>query len=127
MEHPNEALIREAYNTFYTGDSAFFKAVTHPDVVFHQVPGTRLSGDWPGMRGGIDLTRFMLELSDNTHKETILELAANEHVAFVLVRHTLTRHGRAFDFKLAQQWRLEDGKLREFWEFPEPAWYEAWA
>ena len=71
----------------------------------------------------------LMELCDGTFRETVLDVVANDRRGLVLAEHEFQRKGRTHVYRTAHIYRIEDGKLAEFREYPEDLYVldAAWA
>ncbi|HVY41285.1 MAG TPA: nuclear transport factor 2 family protein [Polyangia bacterium] len=126
--HPNEELLRRAYRLFADGNIAAFTQLCSPDIRF-KVPGTTpVSGEHA-------LGEFMTRLGaamqriDNSFRETVVHLAANDTNGFVLAAQSVNRDGETLRWNAVHRWEIAAGKLTHFWEFTddETTFDRAWA
>jgi uncharacterized protein len=118
MPHPNEALLRRAYEAQARGDIDGYLDLLSDDFVLH-IPGrSQISGEY---RGKDEVRRHFIEiveLSGGTFRTKVHEvLATNEH-AVGLVDATAQRNGRTVELPRVHVWHARDGKLTEMWLHP---------
>jgi ketosteroid isomerase-like protein len=116
MPHANETTLRNAYAAFARGDLNGFYALCRPEIQFH-VPGSGvLSGSrrWPEF---LQVLGPAMEAINNSFREEILHLAANDTDGFVMVVQQADRDGRTYRWNAVHHYRIEGGKLAEFREF----------
>jgi hypothetical protein len=78
------------------------------------------------------LSPFMsrvMELCGGTFRESVVDVVANDHCGLVLAKHEFERKGKKCAYGTAHIYRIEDGKLAEFREYPEDlyGYDEAWS
>jgi uncharacterized protein len=118
MSHRNEDVLRNAYAAFSRGDLDGYLQHCTDAVVFH-VPGrTPMSGTHTRGQFKSFIGRLM-ELCDGTFRETVLDVVANDRRGLVLAEHEFRRKGRTHVYRTAHVYRIEDGRLAEFREYPE--------
>jgi hypothetical protein len=118
MTHRNEDVLRNAYAAFSRGDLDGYLQHCSEAIVFH-VPGhTPMSGTHAREQFKAFIARLM-ELCDGTFRETVLDVVANERRGLVLAEHELRRNGRTHVYRTAHIYRIENGRLAEFREYPE--------
>jgi ketosteroid isomerase-like protein len=118
MPHPNEDLLRHAYAAFSRGDLEGYLRYCSDEIVFH-VPGRNpVSGTYTRAQFLPFIGRVM-ELSNGTFHEAVLDVAANDHRGLVLTEHEFERKAKKHVYRTAHIYRIEDGKLAEFREYPE--------
>ncbi|HWC28446.1 MAG TPA: nuclear transport factor 2 family protein [Dehalococcoidia bacterium] len=117
MPHPNEALVRQAYEAFGKGDLPGFLALCDDSMVF-TVPGsaafagTYTKATFPGM------VMQVMEKSAGTFGEAIVELVANDERAVAVLDHWLERDGMRIEYRTDHIWGIKDGKLISWQERP---------
>ena len=128
MSHPNEELLRSAYAAFSRGDLDGYLQRCADTIVFHVPGGTPMSGTHTRGQFKSFIGRVM-ELCDGTFRETVLDVVANDHRGLVLAEHEFRRKGRTHVYRTAHVYRIENGQLAEFREYPEDlhAFDAAWA
>jgi ketosteroid isomerase-like protein len=72
------------------------------------------------------LYESFLSGDDSVYRDELIDIVANDRLGVAIVRHHLERDGEKLTYALAQVWRIADGKLAEYWEYPEPTFYHAW-
>jgi len=60
-----------------------------------------------------------MELTSGTFRETVVDVVANEGRGLVLLDHEFERKGKKYVYRTAHIYRIEDGKLADFHEYPE--------
>jgi ketosteroid isomerase-like protein len=116
MSHPNETLLRNAYALFAKGDVAGFLALCTPDIRF-RVPGTNALSGEHGTSEFLAKLGPMMELTGNSFREEIRNLAANDSDGFVLAAQKVERDGRTYAWNAVHHYRFVGGKLASFTEF----------
>ncbi|OBA56198.1 hypothetical protein A5780_24290 [Nocardia sp. 852002-20019_SCH5090214] len=53
-------------------------------------------------------------------RDELIDIVANDRIGVAIVRHHLERDGEKLSYVLAQVYRIDNGKLVEYWEYPEP-------
>lgn len=127
MPHPNETMLRKAYDLFAKGDIPGFLGLCTPDFRL-KVPGKNpLSGDHSANEFLAALGPAM-EVTGHSFRETVLHLAANDTDGFVLLLQEVKRDGKPYKWHVTHHYGIVDGKLSRFWEFTddEVTFDEAW-
>jgi ketosteroid isomerase-like protein len=124
--HTNEVTLGRLYESFLSGDDSVYREVVAPDIVWHEPGETQISGDWFGADEGLRMAQKFNEISNGTYRDELIDIVANDRLGVAIVRHHLERDGEKLTYVLAQVWRIADGKLVEYWEYPEPTFYHAW-
>jgi predicted ester cyclase/ketosteroid isomerase-like protein len=117
-EHPNIPLVRQALEAFSGGDMAEVKAYLAEDIVWH-VPGRgRLAGDKKGLD---EVIRFFGEAGGppETTKFSFdaREVMASDDFVSMFVHYHHVRVEEVFDQDGVELFRLDGGKIKEFWAF----------
>ncbi|HYY95325.1 MAG TPA: nuclear transport factor 2 family protein [Pyrinomonadaceae bacterium] len=128
MSHPNEQALRSAYEAFVRGDLDGYLGFCAEEITFH-VPGRgQVAGDYTRAEFKHPFISKVFELTGGTFRETITDVVANDRRGVVLARHEFERGGRAYAYDTAHVYKIRDGKLAEFVEYPADlyAFDEAW-
>ena len=128
MNHPLEAIIREAYAVFGRGDIDGYLRSWADDFEFH-VPGqSGIGGAYLGKAGIYALGEKAMTVTGGTFQEEVEDVLANDDRAVVLARHRFTRDGVARDYRTAHLYEVRAGKLARCYEQPrDPAAFnDAW-
>ena len=125
--HPNEELLRRAYRMFAEGNIPAFLDLCTPDIRF-RVPG---SAPFSGEHGRDEFLALLgegMRRVNNTFRESVVHLAANDTNGFVLAAQTVFRDGQTLQWNAVHNWQITNGKLAHFWEFTDdqPAFERAW-
>ena len=117
-EHPNATRIRALFAAFRAGDLATITDVIPEEAVWH-FPGRRgaLAGDHAGRAA---ILRFLAQVPALTQGSFHLELehvVADDAWAAVFFRGRATRGQRTLDNPTVLRVRIEDGRVREIWEY----------
>ncbi|ORB39017.1 hypothetical protein BST41_18550 [Mycolicibacterium porcinum] len=118
--------LRRLYDSFIAGDDTVYKELVDPEIVWHEPGETQISGDWRGADEGLRMYQKFMEISGGTYRDELIDIVANDRLGVAIVRHRLERDGETFSYVLAQVYRIDGGKLVEYWEYPEPEFYRAW-
>jgi ketosteroid isomerase-like protein len=119
MAHPHEDLLRRAYADFARGDLDGYLRACTKSITF-RVPGrSRLGGTYTRERFGPDLIGMVMEATGGTFRETVLDVIANDTRGVVLAHHEFERNGRTHGYNTAHFYRIDNGRLASFEEYPE--------
>ena len=116
--HPNVALMRKVYDAFGVGDVDTAGSYWKPDAVHHYPGNNPLSGEHKGLQDSIAFANRMFELTEGKLKMDVLEIGASENHAFALLQTHYERKGKVLDMPFVNVARIEDGKIAEFWTYP---------
>ena len=117
MAHPNENLLRDVYAAFGQGNPQPFLDACSDDVVY-TVPGNTLGS---GKHSKADFNEWMggvMAPTNGTFREEIVELAANDDSAILLLDHQFDRDGKHRQYFTAHVLRFKDGKISSWTEMP---------
>jgi uncharacterized protein len=129
VSHPNEDMLRRAYTDFARGDLDGYLRYCTDDISFH-VPGrSQVSGLFSRTQFVTPFIESVIELTDGTFRETVLDIVAHDRRGVVLVEHEFERRNRHYKYRSAHVYEIRDGQLAEFREYPEDlyAFDEAWS
>lgn len=128
MSHPDEQVLRSVYAAFARGDLDGHLAFCAEGITFHVAGRGQVTGDYTRAEFKHPFISEGVELTAGTFRETVREVVANERCGVVLARHEFERGGRAHAYDTAHVYKIRDGKLAEFVEYPaDPyAFDEAW-
>jgi hypothetical protein len=117
-EHPHVVLMRNVYAAFGTGDVETAGSFWKEDSVHHYPGRNPLSGEHRGLADSIAFANKMFELTEGKlHMET-REIGASQDHAFALLHTRYERKGRVLEMPFINVARIEDGKIAEFWTYP---------
>jgi ketosteroid isomerase-like protein len=119
MPHPNEEMLRQAYATFAQGDLQGYLKYCTDDITFH-VPGrNQVAGDYTREHFASSLISKVMGLTNGSFREAVNDVVANDTRGVVLATHEFERQGKSFSYKTTHVYRIREGKLAEFAEYPE--------
>jgi uncharacterized protein len=119
MAHPHENLLRRAYADFARGDLAAYLGVCADSITF-RVPGRSVvAGIYAREQFASGLIAKVMDATGGTFRETVLDVVANDTRGVVLARHEFERNGRTYRYNTAHIYRIENGRLASFEEYPE--------
>jgi len=111
MSHPNENLIRRAYEAVNRGDIQSFVAAFAADAVWHGSGGAQISGS----QAIGDLVHRMREASGGTLHVELHDVLANDRHAVALQVTRAERDGRALADRVVYVFHVRDGEITEAW------------
>ena len=114
----HEEVIRKIYDDVAAGDIDAVLTACTDEIVFH-VPGSNeISGTYGKSEFAGLMTRVM-ELSENTFREEVLDVMTGSSHAAVLLHSKLDSNGEQRGYITLHLWQFDtDGKPAEWWEFP---------
>lgn len=111
--HPNEKLIRHAYELFATGDIDLLRVVLDENAVWHEPGRSAVAGDYKGPEAILGFLRKLQERSGGTFKLEIVDVLAESERAVVLQEETGSRNGKELDVVAAIDFEIHHGKVTE--------------
>ncbi len=125
----NAATIRRGYEAFNSGDLQTLTELFAEGVVWHGGGRGRFTGDKRGRDATFAYFGQLGELTGNTFRAELHDVAASEEHVVGLHRNTGERAGRSLNLREALVFHLRDGKIVEAWEHYEDtqAWDEFFA
>ena len=116
-EHPNIPLVRQALDAFSRGDMVEVKTFVAEDIVWH-VPGRgRLAGDKKSLAEVIGFFGEAGVLGATTFSIDVREMMADDDFVSMFVHYHHMRGDEVFDQDGIELFRLDGGKIKEFWAF----------
>jgi uncharacterized protein len=117
-KHPNEVLLRRAYEAQAAGDFDSYLDCLSDDIVLH-VPGhSRIAGDYRGKDEVRRHFREIAELSAGTFTTEVHDVLGSDDHVVGLVNASAAREGRRVELPRIHVWHVHDGKLAELWLHP---------
>jgi ketosteroid isomerase-like protein len=117
--HPNLVRARAGYEAFATGDLAAVSDLFSDDIVWHSGGSNVLTGDYVGKDAVLGFFGLLVQETGGSFKNDIHDMLANDEHGVALVTVSATRGGRALEFRIVHVFHMSDGKMTEFWAFPE--------
>jgi uncharacterized protein len=115
MSHPNETLIRNAFNASMRGDLVPLRSMIDPGIAWHVSGRGPLSGDFLGFDAVLAWGAQLFQRSGGSWHEDILEVVANDDTGFMRSQYRATRGDRSIEDQSVNVFRIRDGKLVECW------------
>ena len=112
----NAATIRRGYEAFNSGDLQTLMELLAEDVVWHCGGRARFTGDKRGRDATLAYFGQLGELTGNTFRAELHDVAASEEHGVGIQRNTGERAGRALNLRTVLVFHLRDGKVVEAWE-----------
>jgi uncharacterized protein len=119
-EHPNVAVVRNAYESFTKGDLDGALADLADDCVFHFGGDGPNSGDHKGREAITAALIKNFELTAGTQALDVKGIFADDDHAAVVLHETASRpDGASISMDEVHILRLRDGKVIDLWDVPE--------
>jgi uncharacterized protein len=118
-DHPNVELMKKVYAAFGTGDVETAGTYWTPDAVHHYPGRNPLSGEHKGLEASIAFANKIWELTEGKMRMDVLEIGASDNHAFALLDTRYERKGRVLQMPFVNIAKIEDGKISEFWTYPD--------
>ena len=94
MAHPNEELVRRAYDAFSKGDVDTLRQVFADNTTFHEPGPNPVSGDYQGIDQVLGFFGTLAERSGGTFRVALHDVVANDEHALGLHISEGEREGR---------------------------------
>lgn len=114
MAHPNETLLRGAYEEFIKGGIGSVIHLFDDDIVWRVAGHHPLSGDHKGKYGVSAFFRDLMDRSNGTFELEIIDVIAGDRHGVGLVRERARRNGNLYEVDAVQVWTIRDGLFTEF-------------
>ena len=118
MSHPNEELVRRAFDAFASGDVEALRGLMDPDSVWHAPGRNPLAGDHRGVEAILGYFAKTMELTGGTFRTELHDVVANDEHAVSLFTARGQRQGKTLDVRNVLVTHVRNGKLAETWLFP---------
>ena len=118
MTHPNEELVRRAFDAFASGDVEALGELMEPDSVWHAPGRNPLAGDHRGVEAILGYFARTMELTGGTFRTELHDVVVNDEHAVSLFVARGQREGRTLDVRNVLVTHVRNGKLGETWLFP---------
>ena len=117
MAHPNEALIRRAYEAFSTGDMETLTGVFTENAVWH-VPGrNKLAGNYEGVEAILGYYANLDEVTGGTYRiDEIHDVLANDQHVVSMHIGSAQKDGVTRTVSDILVFHVSGGKIAEVWE-----------
>lgn len=118
-DHPNLEISRAGYEAFASGDLATVSDLFSDDIVWHSGGNNILTGDYEGKEAVLGFFGRLMQETEGSFKNDIHDMLANDEHGVALVTTSATRGGKSFEGRVVHIFHVRDGKMTEFWAFPE--------
>jgi ketosteroid isomerase-like protein len=115
MAHPNEELLRQAFDAFAKGDVDTLRAQMDQDAVWHTPGRNLISGDYRGVEAILGFFAKIAELTGGTFRAELHDVAASDEHAVAMYVSRGQREGRTLEAKTALVSHVRNGKFTETW------------
>lgn len=118
-DHPNLEKARAGYEAFAKGDMASLNDLLSDDIVWHSGGNNILTGDFVGKEAVFGFFGRLAQETGGSFRNEIHDMLANDDHGVALVKASATRGGQTLEGNTVHVFHMSDGKLTEFWAFPE--------
>jgi ketosteroid isomerase-like protein len=115
MAHPNEDLLRRAYEGFATGDMEPVAAAFADDVVWHSPGRSAISGDFTGRDAVLGFFGKVVEMTGGNFAISVHDVMANDEHGVGLVHATAKRGDASWEGNIVHVFHFSDGSVTEVW------------
>jgi ketosteroid isomerase-like protein len=118
--HPNEEMIRKAWQVFGQGDMTTLRNEYFTEDATLHMPGTSpVAGDYVGVDNALGFFGKLFQLTNGTYRSVLHDVVANDEHIVALHTATGDREGRpALAMHEALVCHVRDGKVAELWIHP---------
>jgi ketosteroid isomerase-like protein len=127
MTHPNEEMLKNAYDAFATGELARVTAMFSDDIAWHASGTSPVSGDYTGKDEVLQFFGKMMQTYDGTLQVQVLDILANDHHGVVLTSERGTSGGRTVEFRSVHLWTISDGRCIRFVSYEDDPYHQFWS
>jgi ketosteroid isomerase-like protein len=117
MAHPNEELVRRAFDAFAKGDVETLREVIHEDAVWHSPGRSPFAGDYQGVEAILGYFARTMEVTGGTFRAELHDVVVNDEHAVSLYVGRGQREGKTLDNRYVLVTHVRNGKLGETWLF----------
>jgi uncharacterized protein len=117
MTHPNEELVRKAFDAFANGDVETLRELMDQDSVWHAPGRNPLAGDHRGVDAILAYFARTMELTAGTFRSELHDVVANDEHAVSLFVALGEREGKTLEARNVLVTHVRNGKLAETWLF----------
>jgi len=115
MAHPNEKLLRDAYEGFSTGNMEPVTAAFDEKIVWHS-PGRRaISGDFEGRDAVMAFFGKIVEMTDGTFALSVHDVLANDEHGTALIKANAKRGDASWEGNIVHVIHFTGGRVTEVW------------
>jgi uncharacterized protein len=115
MTHPNEELVRRAFDAFTKGDVDTLRELTDQDAVWHNPGRNLISGDYRGQDEILAFFARIAELTAGTFHAELHDVAASDEHAVAIYVTRGEREGRTLENRTVLVSHVRNGKFTESW------------
>lgn len=118
-DHPNLERAQAGYEAFANGDMETLNDIIDDDIVWHAGGNNILTGDYEGKEAVFGFFGRLAQETGGSFSNDIHDMLANDDHGVALVQQKATRNGVSLDQRAVHVFHMRDGRLTEFWAFPE--------
>jgi ketosteroid isomerase-like protein len=115
MTHPNQELVRRAFDAFANGDVDTLRALMDQDSVWHAPGRNPLAGDHRGVDAILGYFARTMELTGGTFRAELHDVVVNDEHAVSLFVARAQREGKTLEARNVLVTHDRNGKLAETW------------
>ena len=127
MSHPNETMIRSAYDAITTGNLQPMLDMLSDEIRWNVSGDSPLAGDYDGKDGVLQFFGAIAEQYDNTLSVQVREVLANDHHAVVLTAESGTVDGHELEWRSAHVFSITDRVVVAFTSYQDDAYHAFWS
>lgn len=117
MAHPNEELVRRAFDAFAKGDVDTLRELMDQDAVWHAPSQDPLEGEYRGVDAILGYFAETMENTGGTFRAELHDVVANDEHVVAMYLSRGEREGRTLEDKSVLVSHVRNGKLGETWQY----------
>ncbi len=127
MSHPNEAMLRHAYEAFAVGDLDPVLGMLSDDISWHASGDSPVAGDYSGREGVLRFFAAMMTQYGGTLRLQVNDVLASDDHGVVLTTESGTAGGERIEWASVHVFTIRDGKCVRFVSYEDDAYHQFWA
>ena len=127
MSHPNQTMIRTAYDAVSTGDLQPMLSMLGDEIRWHVSGDSLLAGAYEGKEGVLQFFYAMAQQYDNTLNVQVVDVLATDHHAVVLTNESGTIEGHPLRWNSAHVFSIADGVVVAFTSYQDDTYHTFWS
>jgi ketosteroid isomerase-like protein len=120
-EHPNVTLVKEGFDAFQKGDTAWMDEHIADDVVWHVGGNSKWAGEYKGKQNVLELFGRQMQAMGGAPPQADVHaiLGDDDHVVVLGNAKATAQDGSSAEWKYVNVFHVKDGKTTEVWGLAE--------
>ena len=115
MVYLDKQSIEQLIKAFNQRDLAPGSKLFSEDVVLHCPGKSRISGDYSGKAGVVELWQKQITLTNETFQAEILEVSQGEGVLVLIIEISAQRNKQQYSWRRVNHYKVVEGRVVEGW------------